>query len=484
MSETAGHKPVASEAKLSLRERFGRWIAGTNGHSQPLASISAQVDDSAGWTAFAGGPNDRTTAEMQEQYTDALTAWRKNPMAKWVIDTVTDYTLGDGMRPEAQGSMGRFLDAWWDHPKNYLTLRMPELTDELSRAGDIFLTLHRNPQDGLSYVRPIPKDKIIAIDTLPNDWETETAYYEQQDVGEPKAWRSPHHPLASEAQAIMVHYAVNRPVGAMMGESDLGTMIPWLLRYSRMLEDRVRLHWAARAFLWIVTVPGNLVAAKKEQYRSAPDSGAVIVKDEGEQWTAVSPDLKGMDAQFDLRAIRMMIDAGSSLPPHWRGEPHNISLATSRSMDRSAARHLRRRQLYIRNMVQDLAHVAYSRAWEIGKVRAKPNRDAIVVETTDIDREDNKELATAARDVSNALAIMAGQMAGRSPKLQRLLLRLVLKFAGETTSDDDLDDIMAEIAANPVPDPVIASEGASAEAKHRHEYSRWQSPTSTVERES
>jgi hypothetical protein len=455
MGETASHN-------LNLRQRFGRWIAGTNGqgeYSRPLAAITAQVDDSKGWTAFQGGPNDRTTAEMQEQYTDALTAWRKNPMAKWIIDTVTDYTLGDGMRPEAQGQMGNFLARWWDHPKNYLTLRMPELVDELSRAGDLFLTLHRNPEDGMSYIRPIPKDKIIAIDTLPNDWETETAYHQMEETGQVKVWFSPAHPQASTTQAIMVHYAVNRPVGAMLGESDLGTMIPWLLRYSRMLEDRVRLHWAARAFLWIVTVPSNLVGAKKEQYRAAPDAGAVIVKDEGEQWNAVSPDLKGMDAQFDLRAIRMMIDAGSSLPPHWRGEPHNISLATSRSMDRSAARHLRRRQLYIRAMVQDLAHVAYSRAWELGKARPTPNRDAITVETTDIDREDNKELASAARDVSNALGIMAGQMPGRSPLLQRLILRLVLKFAGETTNDDDLDDIMEEIAANPLPlDPTLPTE--------------------------
>ena len=50
-------------------------------------------------------------------------------------------------------------------------------------------------------------------------------------------------------------------------------MIPWLLRYSRMLEDRVRLHWAVRAFLWLVTVPSNKIDAKREQYRTPPDSG-------------------------------------------------------------------------------------------------------------------------------------------------------------------------------------------------------------------
>ena len=71
----------------------------------------------------------------------------------------------------------------------------------------------------------------------------------------------------------MLHYATNRPLGALLGESDLTTMIPWLLRYSRMLEDRVRLHWAVRAFLWLVTVPSNKIDAKREQYRTPPDSG-------------------------------------------------------------------------------------------------------------------------------------------------------------------------------------------------------------------
>jgi hypothetical protein len=55
----------------------------------------------------------------------------------------------------------------------------------------------------------------------------------------------------------MLHYAVNRPQGALLGESALTTMIPWLQRYSRMLEDRIRLHWAVRSFLWLVTVSAN-----------------------------------------------------------------------------------------------------------------------------------------------------------------------------------------------------------------------------------
>jgi hypothetical protein len=426
-----------------------RWLDPT-----ALATVTAQVDDSTGWLGFSGGPNDRGAGEMQKQYTDALEAWRKNPLAKRIVDLITDYVLGDGMTPAAPGQMGSFIAAWWNHPNNHMPLRLPELTDELTRAGDLFLTLHRNPADGISYLRPVPKDKILKIETLPNDWETEIAYYEAQPSGEPRLWLSPHHPDAEEAEAIMVHYAVNRVVGALLGESDMATIIPWLLRYSRLLEDRVRLHWAARAFLWVVTVPANLVQAKMEQYRSAPDSGSIIVKDESEEWKSVSPDLRGFDAQFDTRAVRQMIDAGVGMPPHWRGEAHDVSLATAEAMEHSASRHLRRRQLFLRHMVTDLANIAYTRAWEIGRARSRPDASAITVEMTDIDRDDNQDLATASKTIAEALQTAAEIIEprpARSATLRRLMLRLVLRFAGEPMNDETLDTVFDELEANPPP---------------------------------
>jgi hypothetical protein len=444
----------------SLRLRLARFIGGHELAHQ-LATVSSQVDDTAGWVGFQGGPHDRDASEIQDQYDAALEAWRKNPIAKRIVDCITDYVLGDGMTPSAAGTMGAFINRWWNHEQNNLDRRLPELCDELSRAGDLFLTLHRNPVDGLSYVRPIPKDAIVRIETLPNDWETEIAYYDVSlaaTTREIRRWLSPAHPDAAAADAIMVHYAVNKVTGALLGESDLATMIPWLLRYSRMIEDRVRLHWASRAFLWIVTVPTNLVQSKREQYRTPPDTGSIIVKDSAETWDAVSPDLKGFDAQFDTRAVRQMIDAGSGLPPHWRGEAHDVSLATAEAMEHSASRHLRRRQLYVRYIVQHLCHVAYTRAWQLGKVRTKPSLAAITVETTDIDRVDNQDLAASAHTIAQALEILH-RVAPPTPQtadsfsLRRLILRMVTKFAGERLTDSEIDAIMAELDQPPV-DPA------------------------------
>ena len=454
---TEGHSDRQPRSiRLRLALALARLVGG-RAAAERLAAVTVRVDDAGGragtgWVGFQGGPNDRDASEIAQLYQDSLTAWRKNPMAKRIIDCTVDYVLGDSMTPAAPGRIGQFVARWWAHPKNHMEGRLPELCEELARAGDLFLTLHTNPIDGISYVRPVPKDRIVRIETAPNDWETELVYYEAQEAGEPRPWLSPSHPDASEAPAVMLHYAVNRVVGALLGESDLTTMLPWLLRYSRLLEDRVRLHWAARAFLWIVTVPSNLVASKQDQYRSAPDSGSIIVKDDAETWNAVSPDLKGFDAQFDLRAIRQMIDAGSGLPPHWRGEAHDVSLATAQAMEHAASRHLRRRQLYTRFLVQDLTHQAFTRAAQLGRVRAKPNRDAITVEVTDIDRVDNRDLANAARTIAQALEIAARTTAtGRSETLRRLALRLILRFGGEQLDQDTFDAIFAEVGPAPGP---------------------------------
>jgi len=217
-----------------------------------------------------------------------------------------------------------------------------------------------------------------------------------------------------------------------------------------MLEDRVRLHWATKAFLWLVTVPTNLVKSKTEQYNQPPESGTVIVKDEQETWEPVTPNLHAFDARYNLHAVRMMIDA-ASFPPHWRGEPTDVNLATAVAMERAATRHLRRRQLYIRHLVTDLTHLAHTRAWQIGRTRSKPSIKAITVDAPDLNRQDNKDLAIAARALAASMATLYNETPIRSPALTRRVIELVFRFAGETLTPDQVDEILTELTANPPP---------------------------------
>ncbi|MDX1615208.1 MAG: hypothetical protein R3300_12920 [Candidatus Promineifilaceae bacterium] len=446
------------------RTRLRSWLEGRLG----LATISTRVDDAEpGWTQLKSRPNDQDYSAYVQLYRDALEATRKNPLAKAIVDITTDFVIGDGITIDsAHTRLSKFIDDFWNHPQNRMDQRLEAMCDELTRAGDLFPVLFRNQQDGMSYVRFIPKEQIVQIVTAENDWETEIAYHQvTDDPLNPRVWLSPHHPDAADADEIMLHYAVNRPLGASFGEGDLDTVIPWLKRYSRMLEDRVRLHWAMRAFLWFVTVPSNLVKAKQSQYSSPPEPGSIVVKDEGEEWEVKSPTLRAADARHDLQAVRHMIDA-VGYPPHWRGEGGDANLATARAMQLRPEQHLRRRQDYLTFVLTDLIFQSYLRAVEQGfyggSQPRQPFSRLFIVTTPDISRTDNEGLSLAAQRLASTIRELfeAIPAAAESPTLHKLLLRLLFTFAGEAQTNETLDKILAEAGFEPdeIPDDLSADD--------------------------
>lgn len=422
-------------------------------------SISPNMATDDHWQTISGRKHDRTWSEIQELYTDALTAWRKNPMAWRIITTTTSYVVGKGIEISSKHrSMNDFIRRFWLHRKNNMDLRLEPMCEELSRSGDLFVLLFRNAVDGMSYIRFVTKDQIQKIETASNDWETELAFVEVPPAGEyqSRRWLGPDHPDAPMADAVMLHYAVNKPMGALMGESDLTTIIPWLLRYSRMLEDRVRLHWAARAFLYLVTVPSNKVEAKSQQYGAAPESGSIVVKDESETWETITPSLRGADAGHDMKAVRNMIDAGSGFPPHWRGEGGDVNVATAEAMQGPPEKMLSKRQEYYIWMLEDILYQAYMRAVELGVEPALSDtnyEDIFHVDASDVSLRDNNMLAKAAETLSGGFAMLQNTILGKSPTFHRLAMKLVLKFAGEPTEDEVLDKILREAKGNPI-DPI------------------------------
>ena len=454
---TPGNKPILPEIPTApAAQGIGVTAASVStasvsAASVSAASVSAVVDDSPGWGGLSQRAHDYDPGRVQELYANALEAWRKNPLAWRIIAITTDYVVGDRLAVTSPFlRLNGFIARFWNHPKNRLDLRLESMCDELARSGDLFVLLFRNPDDGLSYLRFVTKDRILRIETAPTDWESEWAYFEQDENGGERRWLSPLHPEAAEAAAILLHYSVNRPVGALLGEGDLTTLIPWLLRYSRMLEDRVRLHWALRAFLWMVTVPAHKIREKQEQYRLSPESGAIVVKDESEQWQAITPTMHAADASHDLQAVRGMIDAGSGYPPHWRGEAGDANLATASAMQAPTERHLLRRQQYFVFVLEDILFHAYQRAVEIGRAPRLPRGASLDYQrlfsaaVPDVSRTDNESLARAARDFAQGLASLQTQLPGRSQTLQRLMLKLFMKFCGEPLGEETLDEILRE----------------------------------------
>jgi hypothetical protein len=285
------------------------------------------------------------------------------------------------------------------------------------------------------------------VDFDPEDYERERRYQESVAPGEAEKWwmGTGNEKAGDVEQPLMLHYAVNRPVGAIRGESDLAPVLPWLRRYNRWLEDRVRLNAAMRAFLWIVKVPARLRPAMEERYRTPPEAGSVIIAEEGaESWEAVAPNLHATDAAKDGRAIRWMIVAGgpgTALLDLGEGEDSN--LATGQAMAEQRRRFLRRRQAYLVWMLGDLTLHAYERYRLVNPGKARASAADLRTTAPDISPEDNQSLAAAASALTTSLETMA-RVIGSGPSFRSMALRLFVKFVGETVGEAEVEGMLAE----------------------------------------
>ena len=415
---------------------------------------------------------DKSWGEQFQELADAREAWRKNPLARRIVALITAYVVGNGVTvTSTYRPFKRFIAAWWQ--RNSMDLRLPEWCDELTRSGELFIVLYPNAVDGTSQVRVRPAAVIDDMEVNPEDYEDEWRYHDASlgFADQAKAWWSAPG-RAQPGQPIMLHYAINRPLGSVRGESDLAPILPWLRRYSAWLEDRVRLNAGVRAFLWVVNAPGRLHAALRERYAAPPAPGTVVIADEGETWAAVAPNLHANDASNDGRAIRWMITAGgpgTSLLDFGEGEDSN--LATGQVMTEMRRRFLRRRQAYMAWVLADV--LAHAWAIHVGarRLSTRPVSAAdVVIEMPDISVEDNQVLASAASALADAL-VKVGGIIGQGAALRRVALRWFTKFLGEQLTEQEFEAILREASneqgASESNEGNAESESAGADVAHR-----------------
>lgn len=410
---------------------------------------AVKVVDDAWWRLVNAPPaaTELSWLQRQEDLEAALKAWREHPLARRIVSLTTDYVLGDGLSvsstiPEVDEWARRF----WTHPQNRLDSRLYSWVDELTRAGELFIVLSRNPADGMSYVRLVPACRIDQIETDPDDLERERRYHEMGSSRflEEGRWWSAAETADFQAPQVMFHAVINRPPGALRGEGDLTPILPWLGHYAAWLEDRVRVNRLKSSFVWQVTLRGAVpavIAQKRAEYSRPPSPGSVIISNEGERWEAVQPHIDAQDAQADGKAMRLLVAAGAGVPLHFLSEGESATRATAAEMGDPTFRHYRRRQMEVCRMVERLVELAYQRAVAIGKARFY-ERLELRVSAPEIVRDDNESLSRSARQMVEALARMRelGWVDARRA------IRLAFKAAGELISEEDINALVQTVS--------------------------------------
>jgi len=376
---------------------------------------------------------DRYDSDRETILRDALIAWRQNPLARRIVSLTTDYVVGTGLRVECKDdATQRFINEFWDHYLNQMSTRCADLCDELTRAGEIYIVLSTEPASGLSFIRALPAINVQEIVTTANDVEQEIEILEKPagiDTPDPTHWAA-YNPLNDNlVSPVVFHFAVNRPVGDVRGESDLAPMLRWLSRYGTWLEDRARLNHFRNLFMFQVQKAFDSEAKRKarEQQLNAnpPAPGSILVTDPDEIWSVLQAKLESHEASEDGLALKKMIAAGAGIPLHFLAEPESATRTTATESGGPTFRHYERRQQKFVAIVTLIMRAVLSRRARVDH-SIDPHVE-IVIRAPEISTRDNVSLAQAGSNIMSMLIQLHGQGVIDDSEL----LRLAYKFVGE-----------------------------------------------------
>ncbi len=402
---------------------------------EALAQAESDSTFALGAHSLNASERDRYDFDREQVLEQALQAWRSNPLARRIVELTSQYVVGGGIRlSSAHAPAHAFLQRWWEHPLNQMGMRVVEWCDELTRSGELFFLVSTDAA-GMSYLRAVPAGQIGKVETAENDLQQEQAYI-QKATGSSfneQRWQAYQPDTPGEDgrfATVMVHYAINRPAGAVRGESDLAPLLRWLSRYAAWLEDRARLNRFRTAFLYVVkarfTSEAERIARQGALNANPPTPGSILVTDENEHWDVIGPKLESDEAAADGLALKKMIAAGAGLPMHFLAEPESATRTTAEAAGGPTFRRFEQRQQFFLWMLKDLAKlVLRRRAWYDRTVPAKAEVQA---QGCDLSARDNATLAVAASTVIGAFA----QLYEHGLIDAAELLRMAYRFSGET----------------------------------------------------
>ena len=413
-------------------------VFGAEIRRQVRAGLAAETDATflLGASSTAGTERDRLSPNRQEVFEQALEAWRVNPLARRLVELTTQYVVGGGISIQCKHTpTARFLEEFWHHPLNRMAVRVFEWCDELSRSGNLFVLLSTDAS-GMSYLRAVPAADVAEIQTRSNDVEQPLAFLPRATLEQlqPVPWAAYNaHEDAPGADGsfppVMLHYAINRPVGAQWGEPDLAPILRWLSRYANWLEDRARLNRFCTAFLYVVksrfSSESDRLARQQRLNAAPPTPGSILVTDENETWEVIAPRLESDEANTDGLALKKMIAAGAGVPLHFLAEPESSTRTTAEAAGGPTYRRFEQRQSFFLWLVRDVLRAALNRrALVDGRIDPQAR---VEVHGADLSARDNVALAMAANHISAVLT----DLRDRGLIDDSELLRVAYRFFGE-----------------------------------------------------
>lgn len=452
---------MSSLTILDLRE--ARWAPAPGGGCHPArraVGASAHVAEAvselgAGYRRLTSGTpwRDLSPLIQDRMFQVAWYLYDMNPMGRRLINLVTEFVLGEGVRIVADDpAVGAWLERFWRDPVNAMDLTLAEYVRELALFGEQCYTAVRNPASGevrLGYVDPFEIDEVVHGTFAAGELAVPIEVVLKKNVlsNEPprrlkiiRREEDPASPSFGRLAGDCFFFAINKARRATRGRSDIFALADWLDAYEQMLFDQVDRSQLLNVFVWDVLLKGKTQEEIDEWLKTQgrpPRRASLRAHNENVEWRAVAPSLGGQDMTDTARLFKNHILGGAGFPEHWFAEGGQTNLATAVEMGTPTFKMLSERQRYVIHLLRAILDYVIDSGMAAGSLAEDANRRYEIV-VPDLSVRDTSRLAAALAQVVAALekAETAGWV--RKATAARIFAALATQLGVDVNPDEEI----------------------------------------------
>lgn len=437
------------------------------------------------------GKRDLAPLTQSRQLEIAHWLWQRNPVARRILEITRDFVVGDGAQVHSDiPEVDERIKAFWNDQDNNLNEFQDQLALELGKAGEVFLPVFVNPDNGHVKLGWLDPGDVVAILTDPTNIRIPVAVKVKAGTGHNylKVIRQEDDPAkagfgrlmtATEGDSIVdpsegttarpyagscFLFQINRPPSATRGTSDLLPLADWLDALDSSVWNSLDRIAFLNAFVWDVVLEGKSEAEIDAwvSKQGAPKPGSVRAHNDKVTWNAVVPDLKMGDFSEGVRTHLNHVMGGAGLPSHWYGASDDVNRASAAEMSEPVLKRLTKRQQTVRHLLATLVRFALDQAVVHGQLDQEhvvPNEDgkptAVVVDARDafslmlpeLSAKDTGKLASAAREMVQALDVAIDRELLTPGSAREVMANLLAQIGVEidlAEEEDELERLRAE----------------------------------------
>jgi hypothetical protein len=286
------------------------------------------------------------------------------PFGKRIVEILTDYTLGKGVRVTAKDPrVQQVIDDFWNDEVNDMDANIESWSDEKTIFGELCIPVAVNPVSGrvrLGYIDPMNIDTIQFAEMATADGTASInlpyAVRLRREIGEVlqkpmllvRRIDDPNDENYGRLNGECFYFTLNKVKSASRGFSELFALADWVDLFDQMIfdfGDKVRF---LNSFVWhyVMTGAGSKEVAeyKDKLTKDPPRQGGVVVTNERVEIKAQTPDFKGADMAQGAAMVKKYGLGGAGIPPVLMGDGDDANRASALEMNAPFTKKIQKRQ--------------------------------------------------------------------------------------------------------------------------------------------